>query len=210
MSPWLRACAFTLALGWPIGLHLAAVTGRESWMPVITAGAAIGAVGVWVATKGTSTAIVAGLAMTLALVAVLSVAPRALLFAPPILINAALGAVFAQSLRRDHEPIIAVFARLEQGTLTPELIRYTRSLTELWALLFFGLAATALYLAAFASLSAWSWFANCATYVAVALLFVGEYLYRRMRYPQYRHASLVKLLRNVAAGTAWRSGARDK
>ena len=59
MPPWLRTCAIVLALGWPIGLHLAAVSGHEGWMPAITAIAAIGAVGVWVATKGTSSAIVA-------------------------------------------------------------------------------------------------------------------------------------------------------
>jgi uncharacterized membrane protein len=210
MPPRLRTCAIVLALGWPIGLHLAAVSGHEGWMPAITAIAAIGAVGVWVATKGTSSAIVAGVAMTLALVSVLLVAPRALLFGPPILINAALCAVFARSLRQGNEPVIAVFARLEQGTLTPELADYTRILTGLWSILFFGLAATALYLAIFASVSAWSWFANCAAYAAVALLFVGEYVYRRMRFPQYRHASLVRLLRNVAGSATWRSGARDE
>jgi uncharacterized membrane protein len=210
MPPWLRTCAIVLALGWPIGLHLAAVSGREGWMPAITAIAAIGAVGVWAATKGTSSAIVAGVAMTLALVSALLVAPRALLLGPPVLINATLGIVFARSLRQGNEPVIAVFARLEQGTLTPELAGYTRILTGLWSVLFFAMAATALYLAVFASVSTWSWFANCATYAAVALLFVGEYLYRRMRFPRYRHASLMGLLRNVAGSTAWRSGARDQ
>ena len=210
MPPWLRACAFTLALGWPIGLHLAAVSDREGWMPIITASAALGAVGVWVAAKRTSTAIVAGAAMMVILVTMLLIAPRGLLFGPPILINAALGTVFARSLRRGHEPVIAGFARLEQGALTPELARYTRSLTEVWTMLFVGLAVTALYLAAFASLSTWSWFANCAAYVAVALLFVGEYLFRRMRYPQYRHASLATLLRNVATSGSWRTGAHDE
>jgi uncharacterized membrane protein len=210
MPPWLRMCAIVLALGWPIGLHLAAVSGREGWMPAITAIAAIGAIGVWAATKGTSTAVVAGVAMTLALVSMLLVAPRVLLLGPPVLINATLCIVFARSLRQRNEPVIAVFARLEQGTLTPELAGYTRILTGLWSMLFFAMAATALYLAVFASVSAWSWFANCAAYAAVALLFVGEYVYRRMRFPRYRHASLVRLLRNVAGSTAWRSGARGE
>jgi uncharacterized membrane protein len=203
-------CAIVLALGWPIGLHLAAVSGREGWMPAITASAAIGAIGVWAVTKGTSSAVVAGVAMTLALVSVLLVAPRALLLGPPVLINATLCIVFARSLRQGNEPVIAVFARLEQGTLTPELAGYTRIITGLWSMLFFAMAATALYLAVFASVSTWSWFANCATYAAVALLFVGEYVYRRRRFPRYRHASLVRLLRNVAGSTAWRSGARGE
>ena len=53
-------------------------------------------------------------------------APSALVFGPPIVINAALGALFAGSLRRGYEPAISVFARLEHGSLTQVLSRYTR------------------------------------------------------------------------------------
>lgn len=210
MAPWLRTSAFAVALVWPISLHLAAVSGHASWMSLITLGAAIFAVALWSATAGTASAIIVGLALAGLLATLALVAPAALVFGPPIVINAALGAMFARSLRRRHEPVIAVFARLEQGPLTPELARYTRGLTWLWTLLFLGLAAAALLLAAYASLSTWSWFANCATYVAVAGLFVGEYLYRRVRFPNYRHASLATLFRNVRTTTPWRSGARHK
>jgi uncharacterized membrane protein len=179
-------------------------------MPSITFGAALCAVAIWTATIRTTGAAIAGVALAGVLATLALVVPSALVFGPPIAINAVLGVMFARTLRRDHEPIIAVFARQERGTLTPELARYTRGLTWFWTMLFLGLATAALLLARYASLSTWSWFVNCGTYIAIASLFVGEYLYRRIRFPQYRHASLLTLLRNVRTRTPWRSGPHPK
>ena len=124
--------------------------------------------------------------------------PSLLLYAPPAALNIAFGVFFAVTLAPAREPRIATFARLERGgELPPDLARYTRRLTWLWTLLFFGSAAVGLLLAVFASLAVWSAFVNVASYVAVAALFVGEYLYRKLRFPQYRHAPLATLLRIV-------------
>jgi uncharacterized membrane protein len=210
MAPCLRTSALAVALGWPIALHFAVVSGHPGWMPIITSIAAICAIAIWSAAKGTIAAVIVGLGAAGLLAVIAIVAPSALVFGPPIVINAALGALFARSLRRGYEPTISVFARLEHGTLAPELARYTRGLTWLWTILFLGLATAALLLAVYASLSAWSWFVNCATYVAVAGLFVGEYLYRRIRFPQYRHASLLTQFRNVRTRMPWRSGPHHK
>jgi len=209
MASWLRGGALVAAIGWPILLHVASVSGHAGWMPAITFLAALAAVALISASAGTPGAVARGVAIAGLLVALLLVAPSALVFGPPVAINVALGIVFARSLRRGREPLIAVFARLEQGTLTPELVRYTRRLTWLWTLLLFGLAAGAVLLAAYASLSTWSWFVNCATYAAIACLFVGEYLFRRLRFPGYAHASLITMVRNVRAGMPSPFAARD-
>jgi uncharacterized membrane protein len=210
MVPCLRASALGVAIGWPIALHLAVVLGHPAWMPIITCIAAICAIAIWSSATGTLAAIVVGLAAAGLLAMLAVVAPSALVFGPPIVINAVLGALFARSLRRGNEPAISVFARLERGTLPQDLARYTRGLTWLWTMLFVGLATAALLLAVYASLSVWSWFVNCATYVAVAGLFVGEYLYRRIRFPQYRHRSLLTQFRNVRTRMPWRSGPHHK
>lgn len=210
MTRWLRTSAFAVALGWPLALHIAALGGHAAWMPAVTFVAAGLATAIAAATVATRAALAMALIALAALALVLVYAPPALVFAPPIALNAALAAWFAQTLRAGREPAIAVFARMEQGTLTPELVRYTRLLTWLWTLLFATLAATAAWLAAYGSLSAWSWFTNCVTYVAIGGAFVGEYLYRRLRYPGYRHAPLAALLRNVRAGGAWRPGPRPR
>ena len=210
MTRWLRTSAFAVALGWPLALHIAALGGHAAWMPAVTFVAACLGLAVAAAAAATRAALLTALLALAALALLLVYAPAALVFAPPIVLNAALAAWFAQTLRSGREPAIAVFARMEQGTLTPELVRYTRVFTWLWTLLFALLAATAAWLAAYGSLSAWSWFTNCATYVAIGGAFAGEYLYRRLRYPEYQHASLAVLLRNVRAGGAWRAGTRRR
>jgi uncharacterized membrane protein len=120
-----------------------------------------------------------------------------LLFVPPLLINLALAWLFGRTLVRGRVPLIARFAIMEQGTLSAELVAYTRTLTWLWTLLFIAAAAVSLALALSGHRDAWSLFTNLLNYVLVAALFLGEFVYRRLRYRNYRHHSPLQLLRNV-------------
>lgn len=120
-----------------------------------------------------------------------------LLFVPPILINLALAWLFGRTLVRGRVPLIARFAIMEQGTLSAELVTYTRTLTWLWTLLFIAAAAASLALALSGHRDAWSLFTNFLNYVLVAALFLGEFVYRRVRFRHYRHHSPLQLLRNV-------------
>lgn len=120
-----------------------------------------------------------------------------LLYLPPIAINLALCWLFGRTLAYGRTPLIARFALMEQGTLTEELARYTRRLTWLWTLLFAGAALASLALAVSGNRDAWSLFTNLVNYLLVAALFLGEFIYRRLRFRNYRHQSLLQLLRNV-------------
>lgn len=120
-----------------------------------------------------------------------------MLFIPPILINLALAWLFGRTLVRGRVPLIARFAILEQGTLSAELVTYTRTLTWLWTLLFIAAAAVSLALGLSGHRDAWSLFTNLLNYVLVASLFLGEFVYRRLRFRNYRHHSPLQLLRNV-------------
>jgi uncharacterized membrane protein len=120
-----------------------------------------------------------------------------MLFVPPIVINLALAWLFGRTLVRGRVPLIARFAILEQGTLSAELVTYTRTLTWLWTLLFIAAAAVSLALALSGHRDAWSLFTNFLNYVLVAALFLGEFVYRRLRFRNYRHHSPLQLLRNV-------------
>jgi uncharacterized membrane protein len=120
-----------------------------------------------------------------------------MLFVPPIVINLALAWLFGRTLVRGRVPLIARFAILEQGTLSAELVTYTRTLTWLWTLLFIGAAALSLGLALSGQRDAWSLFTNFLNYLLVAALFLGEFVYRRVRFRNYRHHSPLQLLRNV-------------
>jgi uncharacterized membrane protein len=120
-----------------------------------------------------------------------------LLYAPPVAINLALCWLFGRTLARGRVPLIARFAMMEQATLSPELASYTRTLTWLWTLLFAGAAAASLVLALSGNRDAWSLFTNFLNYLLVALLLLGEFVYRRLRFRSYQHQSPLQLLRNV-------------
>lgn len=135
----------------------------------------------------------------LAAAVVLVLEPRAdwLLYVPPVAINLALCWLFGRTLVGGRTPLIARFALMEQGTLTDELAVYTRRLTWLWTLLFAGAALASVVLALSGSRDAWSLFTNLVNYLLVAALFLGEFVYRRVRFRNYRHQPLLQLLRNV-------------
>lgn len=127
-----------------------------------------------------------------------SVIAGPLVFAPPVVLNLGLAVLCWRSLGHGREPLISTFARLERGTLEPDLVRYTRMLTRVWLGFFVGSAALSAGLAAFAPPAIWGWFVAVGNQLAVVVLFVGEYCFRRVRFPQYRHASPLALAKIVA------------
>lgn len=121
------------------------------------------------------------------------VRPEWVLHYLPAFLQLALCWLFARTLIRAREPIVSMFARLERGTLTPELASYTRKLTWIWtiALLVFAVISLVLALEDF---GAWAFVAG---YVPVAVLFFGEHVYRRIRYPHYEHSSPWAVIRRI-------------
>ncbi len=105
----------------------------------------------------------------------------------------ALLALFAGSLRPGYTPIVTVIARAARGPLPPELVRYTHTVTWLWA----GFAAAqipgSLLLLAFAPPSIWSLFVNGFDIPAMLILFGGEYAYRRYRFRELPRLSLAQI-----------------
>ncbi|HEV8695533.1 MAG TPA: hypothetical protein VGQ93_15340 [Lysobacter sp.] len=126
-----------------------------------------------------------------------SVLPAAVVYAPPIVLNLALCALFASTLRASSEPMITRFARTERGDMPADLAIYTRRLTQIWVLFFALMAAISLTLGLMASAAAWSLFTNVVNYVLVVLMFGLEYGYRRIRYRHHRHAGPADLLRRL-------------
>lgn len=123
-----------------------------------------------------------------------------LLFLPPIAINLWFMLLFMLSLTHSDEALISRIARMERGALNAELTAYTRRLTWIWTALFAVMAAESLLLALYAPLETWSWFTNVLNYVFVAILFAGEYIYRRIHFRQYQHASPLTLFRMLKNG----------
>ena len=127
---------------------------------------------------------------------------RPLVFAPPVLLNLGLAFLCWRSLRPGREPLISTFARMERGALEPDLVRYTRMLTRVWLGFFVAAAALSAVLAVTAPPAVWGWFVAAGNQLAVVLLFIGEYCFRRARFPHYRHASPLALA--VIVARHWR------
>jgi uncharacterized membrane protein len=120
--------------------------------------------------------------------------PTYALFLPPIAVNMFLLVVFGTTLRPGREPIIARLSRLIRGELPWDLRAYTRRLTWLWTVVFAGLVLESVLLAVYAPLEVWSLFTNILNYVFLAVLFVGEYIYRVLRFRKYTHTSPLRLV----------------
>ena len=131
--------------------------------------------------------------------------------AMPALVNALLCALFARSLRRGREPLIArIIAIIEgpQRLADRGVAAYARGLTLAWALL---LGAQALLLALLAAAapgglftlaglasplagSGWRWYAHLGSYALVAAFLLIEYAWRRWHLRHIRHLPLAQFL----------------
>jgi uncharacterized membrane protein len=110
-------------------------------------------------------------------------------------IYAVLLAVFARTLRPGRTPLVSRFAILMRGALPPEIDRYTRRVTLAWCLFFAAEITASILLLAFAPYRQWLFFVSVATWPLVAVMFLGEYAYRRYRLRHYRLETLADMMR---------------
>ncbi|NSX15231.1 acyl carrier protein [Cupriavidus taiwanensis] len=119
--------------------------------------------------------------------------------------NAALGAMFALSLRRGHTPLCTQIATAIHGTLSAAHARYTVRVTQAWTLFFAAMVGVSTLLFVLAPVAAWSSFANLATPLLIALMFAGEAVYRRIAFPDMRHGGLLDAVHGYRALMAARA-----
>lgn len=121
-------------------------------------------------------------------------------------VQAGLGWWFGRTLVAGREPFISgLAARVHRG-LTPGMAIYTRGVTQLWTVYFASLAGLSVLLFLFAPLPAWSVFANLVSPVSALALFVGEYVWRYRRHPEFERATLLDAVRAYQASGSARSG----
>jgi uncharacterized membrane protein len=121
------------------------------------------------------------------------------LYLPSIVIPALVLSAFAPSLLPGRVPLITRIAQSIGGPLSPEQVRYTRSVTWVWSLMLVLILLVTLGLLLLWSPQAWSVFANFVSYALLAALFVGEYGYRRLRFPQHTPLNFRAFLRSVSS-----------
>jgi uncharacterized membrane protein len=199
----MKGLLVALACACPLALHAAVLHGNPWLVALISA--AIAANFVWLAARKALPWWLIAAAGVAALAAALmdrQIAAR-LAFLPPILIYVFLCWAFARTLVPGREPLVTRIARLvRDGELPEPLVVHTRRVTWLWAVALALMATVSAVLARFAEPATWSFFTNILSYALLGLLFVLEYLYRLVRYPEIRHDPPWR----VAAGMVGRAG----
>lgn len=195
-QPWLsrQRLAGLLLVAYLVMTHAAVLTGTPRF-----------AQAAWLGLAGLVAAVIPGKWGPLAGAALAGslwvVDAETLLKFPPVVIDLAVAAWFGMSLRPGEEPLVSWFARLVRGgELAPDLARYARTSTLVWTVFLVAMAAVAAALALFASTEAWSLFANGISYLLLGGLFLGEYFYRRLRFPHHSHESLDVVVRSIMRG----------
>lgn len=118
-------------------------------------------------------------------------------YLPPLAAFAFMFFFFFRTLRPGCEALITRVARREHPDLPQDMTRHTRTLTAIWSLCFAALFAVALFLAPLVSIDTWSRWVHGLGYVVPVILFLGEYIYRHLRFRERKHSSIVVLIRNI-------------
>jgi uncharacterized membrane protein len=95
----------------------------------------------------------------------------------PPTISLTVAAVFALSLRFPPS-VVERIARLSEPDLPPKGVAYTRRVTRVWIAFLLVNAAVSAATATWGSLAAWTLWNGFLSYIAMGLLFSGEYLVR--------------------------------
>lgn len=116
-----------------------------------------------------------------------------------------LSVFFGRSLAGPDESLVTRMARsVHGGVLSPAQAVYTRKVTLAWCVFFAGMALVSTLLFLLAPTVVWSTFANLLGGPLIALMFVGEFLWRRRVLPEEKPATMADAVR------AWKAERSDK
>lgn len=193
--PWLTltllVCALLALAGGLLHRHYLSLASAllllVAWLPYVWRRHSVTAALVWI-----------GLAALLLVPALLGHAVLALMALPVVFLSAA-SWLFARTLRRGEEPLVARFVRMIEGEARldlPGVRAYARGATLYWAALLAALALLSLLIALCAQPGGWlamldvpvpfavsgsllAWYPEAGCWILLLAGFVGEYLFRR-------------------------------
>ncbi|SDF94393.1 hypothetical protein [Paraburkholderia phenazinium] len=97
----------------------------------------------------------------------------------PSLVNLGLLVVFGATLVRGPS-MVEKFARLHNPDPSPQVVRYTRRVTQIWCVFFVLNSVFSVYTALCWRREAWSLYNGALAYVLIGVLLVGEIAWRRL------------------------------
>ena len=116
-------------------------------------------------------------------------------YLPPLFVNALLLFGFGRTLLPGRVPLISRLAADHHGPLDSKTARYTRRVTQMWALFFAAMIVETVLLQQLAPRELGSLVAGLVNYSVVIALFLLEFWWRRRCLPQIEHPSFIEYLR---------------
>jgi hypothetical protein len=193
--PWLLvvllACGTLALAGGLLHRHALSLAAAAllllAWLPSVWRRRSLAALSVWLALAA------------LLLVPALTGHAELALMALPVVFLAAIGWMFARTLKRGAEPLVTRFVRVIEGEARvnlPGVRGYTRGVTLFWACLLGAMALLSLLIALLAVPGGWlatfgvavpfalpgsllAWYPEAGCWIVLLAAFAGEYAYRR-------------------------------
>ena len=176
-----------------------------AWLPSVWRRRSIMALAMW------------ALLAALLLVPALTGRPVLALMALPVVFLAAVGWLFARTLRAGAEPLITRFVRVIEGEVRvnlPGVRGYTRGVTLFWACLLGAMALLSLLIALFAVPGGWlstfgvaapfalpgsmlAWYPEAGCWVVLLVAFAGEYAFRRWHLQHIPHPPVRRFVAQI-------------
>lgn len=97
---------------------------------------------------------------------------------------------FGHTLIAPRTPLITQFAQTIHGSLPDGIKQYTRGVTLAWTVFFLAQIVLSLIIFYSFSLETWSLFANVLNWPLVILMFMGEFVCRKIMNPDFEHAGI--------------------
>ncbi len=218
-SALLTGLRAVLLLAYPLLAHLASAGGDGAWAALAMADLVLLVLlGPLLQRRPWALLLLAGCLLLLWRISLSRYALLPLLL-PPMLFLGLIGWFFGRTLRPGRVPLITQLVEALHGQagmpMTPDLYRYARRLTVVWAVVLALLALVNLLLALCAvpggmlaqfgyrpplavTDEQWSWFANFLTYGVIGGLFCGEYVWRKRVFPQQPYRNFFHFLQLMA------------
>lgn len=116
---------------------------------------------------------------------------------PPLIILALVGSVFWRTLMPDNTPLVTDIGEKSRGPLSAAMRNYTLRVTQLWAAVLGIQLIYTLYLSIYGPEWLWALVTSLINYVLVITLFVAEFLYRKVKFPEHNHPGFIEYIRIV-------------
>jgi len=131
--------------------------------------------------------------------------PIYLLYVPPIALPLLLLGVFGSTLLPGKIPLVTDIGEKARGPLSPQMRNYTLRVTQLWALMFAALATSSALLAWLASDQIWSLATSVVNHVITGTLFVGEFIFRKIKFRDHDHPTFIEYIRIVTSSEIYKN-----